>query len=67
VLPNVSVTIPAGTPPEKDLILDRALAFLATQTGSHGSPAASGSPTAALTSAAGLVSWDDRALHWAWF
>ena len=67
VLPNVAVTIPAGTPPEKDLILDRALAFLATQTGSHGSPAASGSPTAALAPVAGLVSWDDRALHWAWF
>jgi carboxyl-terminal processing protease len=66
VLPNVEVTIPAGTPPEKDLILDKALAFLATQTGSPGSPATSGSPTAALSPAAGLVSWDDGALHWAW-
>ena len=67
VLPNVAVTIPAGTPPEKDLILDKALAFLSTQTGSQGSPTASGSPTAALTPAAGLVSWDDGGLHWACF
>jgi carboxyl-terminal processing protease len=66
VQPNVAVTIPAGTPPEKDLILDKALAFLATQTGSQGSPTASGSPTAALESAAGLISWDDGGLRWAW-
>jgi len=67
VPPNVAVTIPAGTPPEKDLILDKALAFLSTQTGSQGSPTASGSPTAALTPAAGVVSWDDGGLHWACF
>jgi carboxyl-terminal processing protease len=66
VQPTLAVTIPAGTPPEKDLILDKALAFLATQTGSPGSPAATGSPTAALKPAAGLVSWDDGALRWAW-
>jgi carboxyl-terminal processing protease len=67
VLPNVAVTIPAGTPPEKDLILDNALAFLASQTGSQGAPAASGSPTAALTPAAGLVSWDNGGLSRSWF
>jgi len=63
VLPDVAVTIPAGTPPEKDLILDRALAFLSKQTGSQASPLPTGSPTAALTPAAGLVSWDDGGLH----
>ena len=67
VLPNVAVTIPAGTPPEKDLILDRALAFLEKQTGGQASPVPSGSPTAALTPEAALVSWDDGGLHWAWF
>ena len=66
VIPDVAVTIPAGTAPEKDLILDQALAFLAKQTGSQALPLASGSPTAALTPAA-LVSWDDGGLHWAWF
>jgi len=66
VLPDVAVTIPAGTSPEKDLILDRALAFLATQTGSQPSPQPSGSPTAALTPTAGLLSWDDGGLDWAW-
>src|SRR5438105_15897834 len=30
-------------------------------------PVASGTPTAALSLAAGLLSWDDGALHWAWF
>ena len=67
VLPNVAVTIPAGTAPEKDLILDQALAFLAKQTGSQASPLPSGSPTAVRTPAAGLVCWDDGGLHWAWF
>jgi carboxyl-terminal processing protease len=61
VQPDVAVTIPAGTPPEKDLVLDRALAFLATQTGSPGSPRPSGSPTAFVPDAA-LVSWDDGGL-----
>jgi len=67
VIPDVAVTIPAGTAPEKDLILDQALAFLAKQTGSQASPLSSGSPTAALTPAADSVSWDDGGLHWAWF
>jgi carboxyl-terminal processing protease len=67
VIPDVAVTIPAGTPPEKDLILDRALAFLAKQTGSQASSLPSGSPTAALGPATGSVSWDDGGLHWAWF
>jgi carboxyl-terminal processing protease len=62
VQPDMAVTIPAGTPPEKDLILDRALAFLAKQTGSPISPLPSGSPTASVPDT-GLISWDDRGLH----
>jgi carboxyl-terminal processing protease len=62
VKPDVAVSIPAGTPPEKDLILDRALAFLATQTGGPASPVPSGSPTAFVPDAA-LVSWDPGGLH----
>jgi carboxyl-terminal processing protease len=62
VLPDVAVAIPAGTPPEKDLVLDRALAVLATQTGSPASPLPSGSPTAFVPDAS-LISWDDGALH----
>lgn len=46
VQPDIAVTIPAGTPPEQDLILQRALSFLSTQTGGGG-PAAS--PTPAVT------------------
>jgi carboxyl-terminal processing protease len=62
VQPDVAVTIPAGTPPEKDVYLDKALAFLATQTsGPAGSPAASQvaseSPTAATPMGLAL-SWD---------
>jgi carboxyl-terminal processing protease len=60
VQPTIAVTIPAGTPPEKDLVLDRALAYLATQVGRTGaSPAPPGSPAAALPVGA-LVSWDPR-------
>ena len=63
VQPDVAVTVPAGTPPEKDLVLDRALAFLARATGTTpASPLPSGSPTAFLPDAA-LVSWDDGALR----
>ena len=57
VQPDVAVTIPAGTPPEKDVVLDRALAFLAKQTGSPASPLPSGSPTAFVPDPA-LISWD---------
>jgi carboxyl-terminal processing protease len=54
VQPNIAVTIPAGTPPEQDLILQQALSFLSTQTGSTGAttptpPAPSASPTPAPT------------------
>ncbi|TMB50467.1 MAG: S41 family peptidase [Chloroflexi bacterium] len=62
VQPDVAVTIPAGTPPEKDLVLDRALAFLAKQTGSPASPVPSGSPTAFVPDAA-LISWDNGGLR----
>jgi carboxyl-terminal processing protease len=67
VQPDVAVTIPAGTPPEKDLILDRAVAYLGSLTGGPApSPAPSGSPTA-LAPSAGLgsilLSWDDGALR----
>ncbi len=66
VQPDVAVTIPAGTPPEKDLILDRAVSYLGTLTGGTApSPAASGSPTALAPSdglSSILLSWDDGAL-----
>ena len=62
-VPDVAVTVPAGTPPEKDLVLDRALAFLARATGTTPAlPLPSGSPTAFVPDAA-LVSWDDGALR----
>jgi carboxyl-terminal processing protease len=58
VQPTIAVTIPAGTPPEKDLVLDRALAFLATQVVRSGaSPSPTGSPAAALPVGT-LVGWD---------
>jgi len=66
VQPDVAVTIPAGTPPEKDFVLDRAIAYLGTQTGGPaGSPAPAASPTslpAALAPAA-LLSRDDGGLR----
>lgn len=65
VQPDVAVTVPDGTPPEQDLYLDRAIAYLASQTGGPGSsPQAqpSGSPTA-LAPVSGLsrilLSFDD--------
>ncbi len=46
VQPDVAVTIPAGTPPEKDLVLDRAVAYLGTLArGAAPSPAASANPS----------------------
>jgi carboxyl-terminal processing protease len=62
VQPNVAVTIPAGTPPEKDVILDRALAFLANQTGGPAASPSPSSPSAALPLGA-LLSFDDGALR----
>lgn len=69
VQPDIAVTIPAGTPPEKDLILDRAIAYLGTLTGTAPapSPAASASPgAAALVPQNGfpalMLSWDDGGL-----
>jgi carboxyl-terminal processing protease len=69
VQPTIAVAIPAGTPPEKDLVLDRAIAYLGTLTGSgpspSASPAASASPgAAALVPAVSslLVSWDGGGL-----
>jgi carboxyl-terminal processing protease len=54
VQPDIAVKIPAGTPPEQDLILERALSFLSSQTGGTGavaspSPAATPSPTPAAS------------------
>jgi carboxyl-terminal processing protease len=51
VQPDITVEIPEGTPPEKDLILDRAVQYLSTRAVGDGAspstaPAASGSPTA---------------------
>lgn len=49
VQPDIAVDIPKGTPPEKDLILDRALAYLATRAiGQPASPQPSGSPVSRL-------------------
>jgi carboxyl-terminal processing protease len=67
VQPDVAVTIPAGTPPEKDLILDRAVAYLGSLTGGGApSPVPSGSPTALAPSgglSSVLLSWDDGSLR----
>ncbi len=66
VQPDVAVTIPAGTPPEKDLILDRAIAYLGTQTGgpaSSPSPAASPTSLPAALAPAALLSWDEGGLR----
>jgi carboxyl-terminal processing protease len=69
VQPTIAVTIPAGTPPEQDLILDRAIAYLGTLAG--GAPAPSPAPSAspgqaALAPAGGfsalMLSWDDGGL-----
>jgi carboxyl-terminal processing protease len=58
VQPNIAVAIPAGTPPEKDVVLDRALSFLTTQIGGPAaSPAPSASPAAALPVGA-PIGWD---------
>jgi carboxyl-terminal processing protease len=62
VQPDVAVTIPAGTPPEKDVYLDRALAFLASQTsGPAASPAALAPRSDGRSVAVGVglaLSWD---------
>jgi C-terminal processing protease CtpA/Prc len=51
VQPDITVEIPEGTPPEKDLVLDRAVQYLSTRAVGEGAspsiaPAASGRPTA---------------------
>ena len=70
VQPDIAVTIPAGTPPEKDLILDRALSYLATRTGgTAASPAPSVGPAAQLPGPGAFLpisrqlSWDDGGLY----
>ncbi|MGE5235269.1 MAG: S41 family peptidase [Acidobacteriota bacterium] len=60
VQPDIAVTIPTGTPPEQDLILQRALSFLSAQTGSTGavaspSPAGTVVPTTPTPSPAPSV------------
>lgn len=71
VQPDVAVTIPAGTPPEQDLILDRALSYLAQNGGTAASPAPSTGPAAllpapgALLPASQQLSWDNGATRWA--
>jgi carboxyl-terminal processing protease len=73
VQPDIAVAIPAGTPPEKDLILDRAVAYLGSLTGTGPaptpvpSPAQSTSPgAAALAPVDGfstlMLSWDGGGL-----
>jgi carboxyl-terminal processing protease len=62
VQPNVAVTIPAGTPPEKDLVLDRALSYLAGQTGGSASSTAPPAAPAALLPASRQLSWDNGGL-----
>jgi carboxyl-terminal processing protease len=69
VQPDVAVTIPDGTPPEKDVILDRALSYLASQHGgTAASPAPSVAPAAALPAPGALLpisqqlSWDNGGL-----
>ncbi len=49
VQPDIAVEVPPQTPPEKDLFLDRAVQFLATE--GVGQPQPSGSPAAALPGA----------------
>ena len=71
VQPDVAVTIPAGTPPEQDLILERALSYLAQNGGTAASPAPSTGPAAFLPApgaflpASGQLSWDNGAITWA--
>lgn len=73
VQPDVAVTIPSGTPPEQDLILQRALSYLAQNAGTAASPAPSSGPAAFLPAPGTLLpasqqlSWDDGALVWAGF
>jgi len=62
VQPDVVVTIPAGTPPEQDVILNRAIAYLGGQTGSSPSPAPSASPAPPAPSIAPLASGSPAAL-----
>ena len=58
VQPDIAVDVPAGTPPEKDLYLERAVQFLATA--AIGQPHPSASPAAAVPSSR-ATSYDPRA------
>ncbi len=64
IQPNIAVTIPAGTPPEKDLVLDRAIAYLGTLApGPAGTPAASPSAQPAALAPAAYLGWDAGGLR----
>ena len=58
VQPNIAVTVPAGTPPEKDLYLDRALSFLSGHNGGAVSSQAPSAGPAALAPVGLQVSID---------
>jgi carboxyl-terminal processing protease len=60
VKPDIAVDVPAGTPPEKDLYLERAVEFLATA--GVGQPHPSGSPAAAAPSSR-ATSYDPSGLN----
>lgn len=67
IQPDITVEVPDGTPPERDLFLERAVQFLTNQaTGERHSPmpsaSAPGSPSAILTPLGSPVSYDPRGL-----
>jgi carboxyl-terminal processing protease len=61
VQPDVAVTIPPTTPPEQDLVLEKAISFLASRAVGEGvpSPSPSGSPSAFLGGTA--LAWEPGA------
>jgi carboxyl-terminal processing protease len=61
VLPDITVDVPAETPPEQDLYVDRAVQFLATE--GVGQPAPSASPAAALPETSRATSYDPAGLN----
>ena len=64
VVPQIVVTIPKGTPPDQDLVLQRAVEFLSkAAVGSQPSAAASASPGASTGSSA-ATSYDTSGLTW---
>jgi carboxyl-terminal processing protease len=58
VQPDIAVTIPPETPPEHDLVLEKAISFLQSRAVGEGAPAPSqsGSPSAFL--GGGTVAWE---------